>query len=246
MASISKIEKKNSNGDFEEYVFGDSDSSWKTYVTIPTDEVIENGYPIKWSEDYQYEPLPENIHKQNVYVFWDGILLKKATSDEDGHYSEGCQYATAVQGTINADGSDGRTSESDDNRTSYINVEGMNSVYIEWPTIVDWSTAKFYRTYMYDSNYTYKSIEYDWYEAEASDESKTRILLKWNNSYSYMRIVFNAINEETGYSSVIEQDFTVAIIDGDTSNTIYMYRTDDDGTYTLTDSIPVTIIGRKV
>ena len=96
MANITKIRQKTSDG-YEEYDFLGGDEWWVDYVTIPADTTITNGTVIDWTKGLNYDPTPDSPRKQNLYVFWDGCLLKpkkNVNSDGlpdttvDGHYTE--------------------------------------------------------------------------------------------------------------------------------------------------------------
>ena len=53
-------------------------------VTISAGTTITNGYTIEWTKGYNYV-----CGSGDLKVFWNGMLLKKATDTEDGHYIEG-------------------------------------------------------------------------------------------------------------------------------------------------------------
>lgn len=54
------------------------------YVTIPSGTTIQNGTTIEWEKGYNYR-----VGYNDLKVYWNGVLLKKATDSEDGHYTEG-------------------------------------------------------------------------------------------------------------------------------------------------------------
>lgn len=57
------------------------------FIVIPSGTTITDGYMIEWEKGFNYI-----CGSNDLKVYWNGVLLKKAIGDEDGHYLEGGEY----------------------------------------------------------------------------------------------------------------------------------------------------------